>query len=76
MEKYFIITNSDGDTYVDTVTKDELIKRLEENYYGNVDFLTSAPKNYTNYWGDGVLIIKGEVVTPNPVEVVTKFNIE
>jgi hypothetical protein len=76
MEKYFIITNLDGDTYVDTVTKDELIKRLDENDYGNIEFLTSAPKNCTNYWGDSVLIIKGEVVTPNPVKVVTKFDIK
>jgi hypothetical protein len=76
MEKYFIITNSDGDTYVDTVTKDELIKRLDNHYYGNVGFLTSAPKNDTNYWGDDVLIIKGEVVTPNQVEVITKFDIK
>jgi len=29
-----------------------------------------------NYWGECVLIIKGSVVTPEPVEIITKFEIK
>jgi hypothetical protein len=76
MERYFVIINSDGDTTVDVVTKDVLLERLDENYYGNREFLSSIPKGDTNYWGDSILIIKGDVVTPTPITTITKFDIE
>lgn len=39
MEKYFIITNSDGNTYVSSITKEKLLERLNENYYGVMKFI-------------------------------------
>ena len=75
-EMYYIISNSDGDTTVKEVSKSELLERMEENYYGG-EPLTEIPNNYdTNYWGEGILIIKGKIVTPEPIEVVKKFIIE
>jgi hypothetical protein len=75
MERYFIISNSDGDTIVDVVTKDVLLKRLDENYYGDREILSYVPEYDTNYWGDSILIIKGDVVTPTPITTITKFDI-
>ena len=78
MEKYFIIRNSDGDTRVTYIDKKELLLRLNENYYGeNPVFLDEMPKNNdTNYWGESVLIIKGEIVSPKEEKIVTKYNID
>lgn len=77
-DTYFVIRNSDGDTTVEEVTGDELRKRLntEDPYYGSREFFDKMPtERDTNYWGNNVLIIKGEIVTPKPKEVVTRYDI-
>ncbi|MCP3684105.1 MAG: hypothetical protein GY861_15600 [bacterium] len=77
MKNYFIIHNSEGDTTVDQVDKEELLKRIAEEYYGEVSFHKALPEETdTNFWGENLLIIKGEVVTPTPVKVIEKFDIE
>ncbi len=78
MEKYFIINNSDGDTCIDCISKEELLKRINEEYYGShKNFLDVMPtESDTNYWGDNILVIKGNVVSPKAEQVVTKYNIE
>ena len=77
-EMYFIISNSDGDTTVEAIEKKELIKRLEDNYYGGGRFpYPELPQETdTNYWGNGFLIVKGSVVYPKAKEVITKYDIE
>lgn len=78
MEKYFVIINSDGDTRIDCISKEELLKRINDNYYGeHRHFLDIMPtESDTNYWGDNILIIKGSVVSPQEKKVVTEFTIE
>lgn len=77
-EQYFIISNSDGDTTVDVVDKETLLERIDDGYYGNdrKPFKELPKENDTNYWSDGILIIKGKVVSPVAEQVVTKYNIE
>ena len=77
MENYYVISNSEGDTTVEEMSKEKLIERLEEGYYGGVDSLISIPENNdTNYWGNNILIIKGSIVRPKEKKVVTKYNID
>ena len=45
---YFIIHNSDGETKVNVLTKEELTKRLNEEYYGDAEFLGEIDKKDTN----------------------------
>jgi hypothetical protein len=74
-ETYFVIRNSDGDTTVRAVSKEELLRDIEDGEYGDV--FTELPNDPdTNYWGEGVLIIKGKMVSPKAEQVVTKYNIE
>jgi len=76
-ETYFVISNSDGDTTVTEFTKEQLLKAIQENYWGERPPFAGLPKDEdTNYWGDNILIIKGKVVCPVPEQVVTKYNIE
>lgn len=75
-EEYFIISNSDGDTTVEAVDKETLLQRIEEEYYGKGVYGELPKENDTNYWGDGILIIKGKVVSPVAKQVVTKYEIE
>jgi hypothetical protein len=75
MEKYFVIRNSCGDTHIDVYTKEKLIKMLNElsslHYIDDFDFDSD-----TNYWGDSIMIIKGKLVSPSPVQVVTTYEVE
>ena len=72
---YFVIRNSDGDTYVDEVSEEVLKTRLADEYYGSQGFLKKVPGNDTNYWGENILIIKGSVVVPQPVQTVTEYKL-
>jgi hypothetical protein len=72
---YFVIRNSDGDTYVDEVSEEVLQLRLTEEYYGPRGFLKKIPGNDTNYWGNNILIIKGSIVVPQAVQTVTEYKL-
>lgn len=78
---YFIVHNSEGDTTVSRVTESELRKRLKiedgAHWYGHGGFMSiedlADRGGDTNYWKDDLLIIKGEVMVPQPKEVVTEW---
>lgn len=73
---YFVIRNRGGDTHVEEVDEQTLKKRLAEEYYGKVCFMNRIGNTTdTNYWGENILIIKGEIVTPRPVQVVTEYRL-
>jgi hypothetical protein len=78
MSHYFVIHNSDGDTHVEMITKDELLERLdpENPYYGTIEFLERITKTDTNYWNDKLLIIKGDITVPKQVLVVKKYGVD
>ena len=76
-DNYFIISNSDGDTTITEMNKTELLEAIEENDWGVKLCLGDIPENRdTNYWGDSILIIKGKVVTPEPKQVITSYDID
>ena len=75
-QNYFVIENNDGDTTVRVYTKEELLDELNENV-SNKPSLSEIPENCdTNYWGEHRLIIKGQMVVPKKVSVVTEYNID
>jgi len=86
-DAYFVIHNSDGDTTVRMLTRDELMadlaERLEDDpdYDPAEDYLDGYDKECphdTGYWPENkALIIKGSVVFPKPEQVVrtTEFSI-
>lgn len=74
-ETYFVIRNSDGDTFVHQLTKEQLLRNLNYGEYRDA-FKKLPAESDTNYWGEGVLIIKGTVVAPRAEEVITKYDID
>ena len=75
---YFVIHNFEGETGVDQISKQELIERLKNNdssYYGQEGFLEEIKDPDTNYWGRNLLIIKGEIIMPKPIEVVNEYEV-
>lgn len=74
---YFIITtNEDGDVYFEKLSKDQVLAVLKEepdpSFSPDEDFdrfvnLTDSPKR---------ILIKGEIIVPEPVEVVKEWKIK
>jgi predicted house-cleaning noncanonical NTP pyrophosphatase (MazG superfamily) len=77
MEYYFVISNSDGDTTVHQLSKEELTERLNSRYYGeNIEFLDKTPESDTNYWMEKYLIIKGNICVPTQAMMVLKYKVD
>lgn len=75
---YYVIHNSEGDTFVEALDEGTLKERLAEKYYGNGGFLDGQDidlRSDTNYWDTNILIIKGTIVQPKAIEVVTQYEL-
>lgn len=75
MSKYFVLYPSEDGCTVTELTESELKKRLNEDYYSGREFLDKTPKDNHNYWGNSILIIKGEIVVPKPIQTVTEYEV-
>ena len=73
-----MITNSDGDTRVSQHSAEEIQSLLnEEDAPGWLtNAMTEITDPDTNYWGGKVLIIKGEIVTPKPIEHIVSWELK
>lgn len=76
---YFVILTDEDGTSVEVKTKEELLKELnrgdysERNLMNEDDYLKCGID--PNYWGRSILIVKGEIVIPKPVERVKEYEI-
>ncbi len=76
-DKYYVLTNSDGDVSIEELTKEELLERINEEYYGNPKFnLVSKIDSDLTAYLDGLIIIKGKCIIPHEVMTVTEFGID
>jgi hypothetical protein len=71
-----VMCSEDGDVTVDCMTKKTLLERLNESYYGSLEFWSGPPGNDIQVWQGKALLIKGEIVQPFPEETVTKFEVK
>lgn len=77
MEIYFVINNFEGDTTIYQYSREALLKAIEDGEFSEYGFFEEMPnKSDTNYWGGKTLIIKGEVVSPQPKQVITQYEIK
>lgn len=75
-EKYYLITASEGEPYIRELSKKALIEELNEDEVDVSKFMDNLETSDMNYWGYEKLIIKGKIVTPEPVKTVTEYKIE
>jgi hypothetical protein len=75
---YYVIHNSEGEVSVEVLSKEIFLARLKDEWYGSeIEFFDSMPdKNDTNYWGNTLMVIKGEIVTPKPIMSVIEYDID
>lgn len=79
---FFLIHSSEDGTTVTPLTEAELLSRITPDaegytYYGSkLTFLDKIPDSDGGYWmapEGSIVIIKGEIIQPKPVSIVTKF---
>jgi hypothetical protein len=80
-EMYYVISPNEGDVRITQLSKEELIEKLDCNYWGDSTFVNVDDSGYLesdlNYWNhNDILIIKGKVVIPEPIQVVKTYEIE
>ncbi len=78
MHGYFVITGGEDGIRIDgPITKDEMLKRINEGYYGEnefTDFVPSIDKGC--FMGDPrILIIEGRIVVPRAKKTVVQFDL-
>jgi hypothetical protein len=75
---YILIYKSpNGEIYIENIDPTTLSHDLVEGEYGDdYKFLGALPSTRNaDYWPIGMLLIKGEIVVPRTVEVITKVEI-
>lgn len=72
---YFLIYNSDGDTHVLPITRQQLLERLNAGEFED-GFMDKIRDTDTNLWSEKCLLIKGEIITPKPVQTVTEYMVD
>lgn len=72
---YFVIHTNDNGVTIEDLDKATLLERLADNYYGDVE-ASSLPGRDPEFWGDGLVIIKGTTVFPKVMETVTTWDVE
>lgn len=82
MAEYFVIFQTDKEATVHHLDKKTLQERLQEGYYGsNIEFVDGHElheKDDPGTWGKnnpGFLIIKGNILIPQPKESVTVWEV-
>lgn len=79
---YFLIWCSDGETRIQPINPATFVQELNDGDYEGAEFLAALPKTLGDssdpaYWPEGAhLIIRGEIVTPQAVEVVKEYRLE
>lgn len=74
---FLIHSNEDGDVRVDQMTRDELVARLNDNYWGDITFAASLDDLGSDpmYWGNKAVLIDGATVVPQPEQVITSWTV-
>lgn len=75
LNDYFIFFHNENASWgVDgPFDEEEVSKRLSENHYGDLK-IQKDPEDITSET-TGILVIKGEVIIPKPVQTVTKYKL-
>lgn len=78
-DTYFVIrVSEDGDISVRAWDKANLLTKVlgEEPYYGTRECFPAIPDQDPQSWPEGILVIKGKIVTPKAVQKIVEYEVE
>lgn len=81
---YIVFNSTDDGVHVCTVSHEELLVRITPDSDGNtwyggsrpILFLESIPDTADiDGWPEGVLIVKGDIIVPKPIQTVVRYEL-
>lgn len=85
MMAYFLIKSGEDGTEIIQLEAEKLLKQITPDKYGNteygseLEFLDEIPKSDKGCWmgvsENAILIIKGEIIKPKKIQVVSKYEL-
>lgn len=75
MSRYYVINQTEDSLYIEELSYSDLKNRLNEDYYSPPFRLNLPEFSDGCFTNAGVIIIKGEIIVPKPVEVVKKYEL-
>lgn len=75
MTTLFLLTFHDGDVYLSRETEQEILDELAEREVDIDEFMTEIPDFVNLTEVAGFLLVRGEVIVPHPVSVVTRWKL-
>jgi hypothetical protein len=75
---YFLLKNSESCFYIKKfITSDELVAYIDDYFEGcTMRFLNHIPKDMDEFYEDDLIVIKGEIIEPKPIEIVKTYKID
>lgn len=75
MSDYFVITSDEDGGHIQRFSKKELEKELEDGGIESLFKTSIENASMLSYWGDEMLIIKGNIIVPEPKKEVTVWEV-
>lgn len=75
MDSYFVLSKCEGEPFMEEHNKKTLSIWINESH-GEFTFLDSLPYDFECFRPHSAVIIKGNVVVPSSVKIVTEYEIE
>lgn len=75
MNNLYLLTFHDGDVYLSRETEQEILDELAEREVDAAEFMTDIPDFVNLTEVVGFLLVRGEVIVPKPVSVVTRWEL-
>jgi hypothetical protein len=73
MKKYLVISRYDDTPSISMMTESDILQSLKEDWNG-FKFL-SEPGDIEYFLNKSVFIFKGEVIIPQPVQIITEYKL-
>jgi len=74
---YFLIYATEDGVGIECGSREQILESIEElKEVSDYQPWEEWPKESVEYWGDRYAVIKGDLVVPKAVEVVTKYELD
>ena len=67
--------SEDGDKSIDVIREETFLEQLNKGYYGEKPVFAKPGEKIEMDYFVGMIVIKGEIVSPKPVDVVKKYEL-
>ena len=67
--------SEDGDKSIDIIREETFLEQLNSGYYGERPVFAKPGEKLDMDYFTGIIVIRGQIVSPKPVDVVKKYEL-